>query len=98
MLQRSEVLTLEDGKDYVVASSIVLDGINYAYLINTVNLSKMMFCSYDQVDGLYEVEDPEVLDKIIKMFNEDLNGKDGLTAEKIAENSKLMEEALKEEE
>lgn len=98
MLEKNEVLTLEDGKDYVVASSIILDGINYVYLINTINFSKMMFCSYDQVDGLFEVENPEILDKIIKMFNEDLNGPAGLTQEMIAEKSKLVAEALKEEE
>ena len=97
MLEQGEVLTLEDNKDYVVASSIMMDGINYVYLINTVNLSKMMFCSYDQVDGLYEVEDPETLDKIIKLFNENLNGTEPLTAEKIAEKSSVFEESLKEE-
>ena len=98
MLEQGEVLTLEDGKDYVVASSIILDGINYVYLINSINLSKMMFCSYDQVDGLYEIEDPELLDKVMKKFNENLNGSEGLTAEKLAEKSRLMEEYLKEEE
>lgn len=97
MIEQGEVLTLEDGQDYVVASSVVLDGINYVYLINSINLSKMMFCSYDQVDGLYEIEDPELLDKVMKKMNESLNGPEGLTADKIAEYNKIMKESFNEE-
>ena len=96
MLEQGEVLTLEDGKDYVVASSILMDGINYVYLINSVNLSKMMFCSYDQIDGLYEIEEPELLEKVMKKFNENLNGPEGLTADKINEYNKIMNEGLEE--
>ena len=74
MLEQGEVLTLEDDKDYLVLSTTKIDDITYVYLINTVDYSNFMFCSYDEVDGLYEVNNPELLDKLIEIFNKQLNG------------------------
>ena len=73
MLEQGEVLTLEDDKDYLVLSTTKIDDITYVYLINTVDYSNFMFCSYDEVDGLYEVNNPELLDKLIEIFNKQLN-------------------------
>lgn len=76
MIEQGEILTLEDDKEYVVVATTVLDGINYVYLINSVDYSNFLFCAYDQTDGLYEVEDPELLDQLLKIFNEQLKGTD----------------------
>ena len=73
MINQGEVLTLENNKEYVKIGSIVLDGINYVYLMNSTDYSDFMFCKYDQVDGLYEVEDPDLLKKLIKEFNKQLS-------------------------
>lgn len=73
MIEQGEILTLEDDLEYVVAGSTVLNDINYVYLMNLTDYSKFMFCSFDQVDGLYEVTDPELLDKLLKIFNKQLN-------------------------
>ncbi len=73
MINQGEVLTLENNKEYVTIGSIVLDGINYVYLMNSTDYSDFMFCKYDQVDGLYEVEDPDLLKKLIKEFNKQLS-------------------------
>lgn len=74
MIEQGEVLTLENDKDYVVASSTVLDEINYVYLMNINDYGDFLFCAYDEVDGLYEVEDKELLNQLIQIFDKDLNG------------------------
>ncbi len=74
MIEQGEILTLEDNKEYVVAASTVLDDINYVYLMDSADYSNFMFCAFDETDGLYEVEDAELLDKLLQIFNEQLNG------------------------
>lgn len=73
MIERGEILTLEDNKEYIVVGSTILDDINYVYLMNSKDYSNFMFCSYDQTDGLYEVEDEEILLKLLNIFNEQLS-------------------------
>lgn len=72
MINQGDVLTLEDNKEYVVAATTVLSDIVYVYLIQENDYSNFMFCSYDQVDGLYEVDDDELLEELIKIFNKQL--------------------------
>ena len=64
----------KNDKEYAVASSTVLDDVNYVYLMNINDYSDFLFCAFDEVDGLYEVEDAELLDQLIKIFDKDLNG------------------------
>ena len=73
MLKQGDILTLEDDKEYVVVDTTVMNDIVYVYLMNSTDYSNFMFCSYDQTDGLYEVEDQETLDSLIKIFNYQLN-------------------------
>lgn len=73
MIEQGDVLTLEDNKEYVVVATTVLSNIVYVYLIDQNDYSNFMFCSYDQTDGLYEVEDQELLKELIKIFNKDLS-------------------------
>ena len=74
MIKQGDLLTLENEKEYGVVDTTTIDGMVYAYLINSKDFGDFMFCSYDQVDGLYEVEDQELLSKFIEIFNEQLNG------------------------
>lgn len=74
MIEQGEILTLEDNKEYVAVATTVLDDINYVYLMDSKDYSNFMFCAYDQTDGLYEVEDKEILGKILEIFNSQLNG------------------------
>ena len=74
MIEQGEILTLEDDKDYLVVGTTKINDITYVYLINTVDYSNFMFCSYDETDGLYEVEDAELLQNLITIFNKQLNG------------------------
>ena len=52
--------------------STILDGINYVYLMDENDYSNFMFCAYDQTDGLYEVEDANLLEQLLGIFNEQL--------------------------
>ena len=97
MLEQGEILTLEDDKEYVVVSSVVLDNINYVYMIEANNFANVMFCKYDNVDGLYEVDDPDLIKELIKMFNIQLNGSNDLTQEQMTEKLKEYAEILKKE-
>lgn len=72
MVEVGEILTLEDDKNYVAVASTILDNINYVYLMDEKDYSNFMFCAYDQTDGLYEVEDAELLDRLLEIFNEQL--------------------------
>ena len=74
MLEQGEVITLENDKDYAVAGTTILDDINYVYLMNMTDYSDFLFCAFDEVDGLYEVEDPELLNQLIAIFDKQLNG------------------------
>ena len=73
MIEQGDVLTLEDDKEYVVVATTVLSDIIYAYLVDQNDYSNFMFCSYDQTDGLYEVDDSETLSELIKIFSKQLN-------------------------
>lgn len=73
MIEQGEILTLEDDKQYVVVATTILDNINYVYLIDSKDYSNFMFCAYDQTDGLYEVEDGELLEELLNIFNEQLS-------------------------
>jgi hypothetical protein len=72
MIEQGDLLTLEDNKEYVVAATTAIEGIVYVYLIDQNDYSNFMFCSYDQTDGLYEVEDPDLLQSLIKTFTKQL--------------------------
>lgn len=72
MIEVGELLTLEDDQDYVAIATTILDDINYVYLMHSSDYSKFMFCAFDQVDGLYEVEDPELLQQLLEIFNKQL--------------------------
>lgn len=74
MIEQGEILTLEDNKEYVAVATTILDDINYVYLMDSKDYSNFMFCAYDQTDGLYEVEDNELLQQLLEIFNEELNG------------------------
>lgn len=74
MIEQGEILTLEDNKEYVAVATTILDDINYVYLMDKEDYSNFMFCAFDQTDGLYEVEDNELLQQLLEIFNEQLNG------------------------
>ena len=70
MLEQSEILTLDDNKEYTVALTTMLKNKNYVFLIEINNYENNMFCEYDAESGLTEVTDLDTLDKLLKAYTE----------------------------
>lgn len=73
MLNQGEILTLNDNKKYTVVSSQVIDNNNYVYLIDQDDYTNFMFCKYDNNDGLEEVVDEELIEKLMVSFQKDIS-------------------------
>ena len=72
MLERGEVLTLSDNKKYSVVSSQTLDNINYVYLIDQDDYTNLMFCKHEN-NNLEEVIDPNIIEKLMILFQKDIS-------------------------
>ena len=71
MLEQGEILTLNDNKKYTVVFSTEINSKNYVYLIEQDNYLNTMFCEFDNNDGLKEVSDAEIIEKLlVKFYNE----------------------------
>ena len=70
MLEQSEILTLDDNKEYTVAFTTMLNNKNYVFLIEINNYENNMFCEYAAESGLTEVTDLDILDKLLKAYTE----------------------------
>lgn len=71
MLEQGELLTLSNDKEYAVVSSIIYQGANYVYLLDTENYKDYKFCKYEE-EELIVVKDEELLKVLITKFNSNL--------------------------
>lgn len=68
MLEQGEILTLDDNKKYSVVYVTDYNSKNYAYLVDQEDYLNNMFCEYDDENGLQEVVDPEIVEKLLARF------------------------------
>lgn len=61
-----DILTLDDDNEYVVVSKVNYENKNYCYLIDKKNLN-VKFC-YEDKEELVEIEDKELVTKLLPMF------------------------------
>lgn len=73
MLNQGEILTLSDNRKYSVVYTTELNSKNYVYLIDQDDYTNTMFCEYDNNNGLEEVVEPEILERLMIKFKEDMN-------------------------
>lgn len=73
MLNQGEILTLNDNKKYTVVSSQVIDSINYVYIIDQDDYTNFMFCKYDNNNGLEEVVDEKLVEKLMLVFQKEIS-------------------------
>ena len=66
---QGEVLTLDNDKEYMVVFSTMYEGNNYIYAINNNDVEDVTFFKCDD-DSVYEVEDSEMILKLMNMFYE----------------------------
>lgn len=71
MLEQGELLTLSNNKEYAVVSSIIYQGCNYVYILDTETYKDYKLCKYVD-EELTVVKDEELLKKLIVKFNLDL--------------------------
>lgn len=71
MLEQGELLTLSNDKEYAVVSSIIYQGANYVYLLDTDVYKDYKLCKYED-ENLMVVKDEELLKTLITKFNLDL--------------------------
>ncbi len=69
MLNQGEILTLNDNRKYSVVYTIELNSKNYVYLIDQDDYTNTMFCEYDNNNGLEEVVEPEIVEKLLAKLN-----------------------------
>ena len=69
--QGEEILTLSNGKDYSVVSSIMYEDSNYVCLLDIDTYKDYKFCKYEN-DELIVVKDKDLVKSLIIKFNSDL--------------------------
>ena len=70
MLSQGKVLTLNDNKKYSVVFTTRYENINYVYLIDQDDYTNNMFCKYDNNDELEEINDPNIIEILLKLFTQ----------------------------
>ena len=71
MISQSEILVLDNNKEYAVVSSIMLQNINYVYLVSMEDYKEFLICKYEN-NRLEEIVDKDLLKLLIAKFNKDL--------------------------
>lgn len=64
-----DIVTLEDDKEYVVASKIIQNEKTFYYLIEKDNHESIMIC-YENDNKLIEVNDEDIIKDLLPLFIE----------------------------
>lgn len=71
-LENGEVITLEDGKEYIVFNSILKEGVNYVFLISNFKPVEICFAK-EIIDGenisLEIINDQKQKEELMKYFD-----------------------------
>ena len=69
MLEIGDLVTLDNGKEYVVANVATIDNTNYVYLITEDGISDVLICLVKD-NSLVRVKDGEILEKLLNIFKD----------------------------
>lgn len=72
MLGKGDLLTLSNGKEYIVINQIQIDGKNYVYLVTKDGVSGVAVCLLEN-DTLTTINDGEFLQLLLTKFKESQN-------------------------
>ena len=72
MLNKGDLLTLSNGKEYIVINQIQIDGKNYVYLVTKDGISGVAVCLLEN-DTLTTIKDGEFLHLLLTKFQESQN-------------------------
>ena len=71
MINKNDILKLDDNIKYLVVSKVTYKNINYFYLVDILNNSNIKFVSIDNGNAII-VKDKILLNKIFNLFIMDL--------------------------
>lgn len=70
MLDKGDLITLDDNKEYIIANITTLNGIDFIYLVTKDGLSDFKICYLDErKNELVEVNDLKLLEKLLTIFS-----------------------------
>lgn len=69
MLEKEEILTLDNNKEYVVVSTLDYDNSHYVYLINIKDKKDFMFCKFEN-NELIKITDNNLVERLMHLFVE----------------------------
>ena len=73
MLDKGDLLTLDDHEEYIVVSTVIYEEKPYVYLITNDSNSDTMICLFnEQTQELETVTEEDVLKKIIPLLQKDI--------------------------
>ncbi len=75
MIEKGEILTLDDDNEYAVTAVTIIDNIEYLFLMDTNDYSNFMFCSVNN-DEVEEIDDLDLIQTLAKEFDVQLNNKE----------------------
>lgn len=78
MLDIKDLITLNDGKKYLVIAKLLHDNITYYYIVELDNIANVKICGEGSKNGkitLTEVEDPKIFKKLVLLFGKSINSK-----------------------
>lgn len=76
-MEKTNIITLDDDREYIIVSKTTINHINYYYLIDIHEIKNIKFCQEER-DGetiiLKEITDPKVIQNLIKiMYTQEAN-------------------------
>lgn len=76
MFEPTDVVTLDDGKKYVIADEMEYKGKNYICMCELEDPKNITFCEYEKngenIDFI-DVEDPDLMIALMKIINDKVN-------------------------
>ena len=69
-MNAGEIISLENGKEYIIFSNIEEKGVNYLYLMSNFKPIEIMF-AIEKYDSKIEIiGDPELKEKVLNLFKQ----------------------------
>lgn len=74
MVEKGKILTLADDNEYSVVDQFTDNGIIYVYLVDINNNANIIYGKLEN-DAIVELEDPDELERMIKIVDSNLHNK-----------------------
>ena len=69
-MNAGEIISLENGKEYIIFSKIEEKGVNYLYLMSNFKPIEIMFAIEKYDSNIEIIGDPELKEKVLNLFKQ----------------------------